>query len=122
MHFPVVVLPPEEFARWLAHQARPAAASPDPRFAQGAELFLMNGCGACHTVRGTVADGVVGPDLTHVGSRLTLGAGMLSNDADAFVRWMAQTEHLKPNVLMPEFGMLLPDDLRALAAYLEGLQ
>jgi cytochrome c oxidase subunit 2 len=89
---------------------------------RGRELFLANGCGACHTVRGTPADGVVGPDLTHVGSRLSLGAGILRNEPDAFRRWIASPEHVKPGVLMPAFGMLPPGELRALAAYLEELK
>jgi cytochrome c oxidase subunit II len=85
-------------------------------------LFLANGCGACHTVRGTAADGVVGPDLTHVGSRVSLGAGVLSNERDDFRRWIAETEDVKPHSPMPAFGMLPPDELDALAAYLDALQ
>jgi cytochrome c553 len=42
---------------------------------EGRELFFLNGCAACHAIRGTEARGKIGPDLTHVGSRLTLGAG-----------------------------------------------
>jgi cytochrome c oxidase subunit 2 len=64
----------------------------------------------------------VGPDLTHVGSRLSLGAATLSNDPEAFQRWIANTDHVKPGVHMPAFGMLPPEDLRALAAYLDALQ
>ena len=66
--------------------------------------------------------GVVGPDLTHVGSRLSLGAGILPNDPEAFLRWIAHTADVKPGVHMPAFGMLPPEDVRAMAAYLEGLQ
>ncbi|HXH82580.1 MAG TPA: cytochrome c, partial [Candidatus Tectomicrobia bacterium] len=93
-----------------------------PLAARGQEVFLANGCGACHTVRGTPADGVVGPDLTHVGSRLSVGAGTLPNNAETLLRWIARTEHVKPGVHMPAFGMLPKDDLHALARYLEGLQ
>jgi cytochrome c oxidase subunit II len=64
----------------------------------------------------------VGPDLTHVGSRLSLGAGILGNEPAAFVRWISRTEQVKPGVHMPAFGMLPPDDVRALAAYLDFLQ
>ncbi|MBA3311660.1 MAG: cytochrome B, partial [Planctomycetaceae bacterium] len=74
-----------------------------------------------HTVRGTTANGVIGPDLTHVGSRVSLGAATLPNDRAALVRWISQTHAVKPQVHMPHFGMLPPDDLEALAAYLEGL-
>lgn len=122
MAFDVVVLEKEDFARWLAHQAGPAQGSAEPHAVHGQDLFLANGCGACHTIRGTVADGVVGPDLTHVGSRLSLGAGLLPNELDAFVRWIAHTEEVKPGVHMPAFGMLPAEDLQALAVYLDGLQ
>jgi cytochrome c oxidase subunit 2 len=118
----VVVLEPADFAAWLARQQEPARPPVLPLAARGQELFLANGCGACHTVRGTPADGVVGPDLTHVGSRLSLGAGILPNDPEAFRRWIAHTEGVKPEVLMPAFGMLPPEDLQALAAYLDGLE
>ncbi|HEX2256151.1 MAG TPA: cytochrome C oxidase subunit II, partial [Afifellaceae bacterium] len=73
-------------------------------------------------IRGTPARGRIGPDLTHVGSRETLGAGILPNDADAFARWVAETHRLKPEVKMPAFGMLPEEDLAAIARYLENLQ
>ena len=122
MGFWVVVEEAQDFERWLARQAEPAASPRSPAAARGAELLLENGCGACHTVRGTDADGVVGPDLTHVGGRLGVGASLLANDAAGFGRWLAETDRLKPHVHMPAFGMLPPADLRALGAYLESLQ
>jgi len=122
MSFSVVVLAREEFARWLAQQAELGAAPADPDAARGQALFLANGCGACHAIRGTAARGVVGPDLTHVGGRLSLGAGILGNEPTAFVRWIARTEQVKPGVHMPAFGMLPREDLRALAVYLDSLQ
>jgi cytochrome c oxidase subunit 2 len=122
MNFYVVVLEKAEFTAWLEHQQAPAQPPGQPLAVRGQELFLANGCGACHRVRGTSADGVVGPELTHVGSRLSLGAGILANESDAFIRWIAHTEDLKPGVHMPAFGMLPPEDLQALAAYLDGLQ
>jgi cytochrome c oxidase subunit II len=73
-------------------------------------------------VRGTAADGVIGPDLTHVGSRLSLGAGILPNDAEALRRWIAGSERIKPGSHMPNFDMLPDEELRALAAYLAGLR
>lgn len=122
MNFYARVLPQEAFEAWLAHQMEPARPPRGALEARGAALFLANGCGACHTVRGTDADGTVGPDLTHVGSRYSLGAGILENDVDSFARWIARTEHLKPGVNMPTFHMLEDGDLLAIAAYLEGLE
>jgi cytochrome c oxidase subunit 2 len=122
MAFRVVVLSKQEFARWLDHQSQPAVAPAEPLSLRGQELFLANGCGACHTIRGTPADGVVGPDLTHVGSRLSLAADTLPNERDKLVRWIGRTKHEKPGVHMPDFNMLIQQDLEALAAYLDGLE
>ena len=122
MAFRAVVLAPPDFDDWLARQAQPAAAPPNALAASGAAAFLANGCGACHTVRGTPAQGGVGPDLTHVGGRLSLGAGTLPNDAQAFLRFVSVTDEVKPGVHMPAFGMLPAAELEAIAAYLEALQ
>lgn len=122
MSFHVVVQERADFRKWLAHQAAPALPPATPLTAQGLALFISNGCGSCHSIRGTAADGVVGPDLTHVGSRLSIAAGLLPNEQDAFRRWIAHTDSLKPGALMPAFGMLPRDDLRSIAAYLESLK
>ena len=122
MSFYIVVHGKDDFARWLAHQQAPALGPSSPVAARGRELFLANGCGACHTIRGTPAKGLLGPDLTHVGGRVSLGAGALPNDAAALRRWIARTEHVKPGVFMPAFGMLPHEELQAMAIYLEGLK
>jgi cytochrome c oxidase subunit 2 len=122
MAFYAVVVEPNAFDAWLQQQAEPAVGPADPTAARGEALFLETGCGACHTVRGIAAAGVVGPDLTHVGSRVSLGAGIMPNDAAAFARWITETETVKPGVHMPAFGMLPDEDVRALAAHLDGLQ
>ncbi len=122
MTFHVVVQEKEDFTRWLESQSTAARSPTEPLAARGRELFLANGCGACHAVRGTPADGMVGPDLTHVGSRLSLGAGILRNEPGDFRRWIASPEHVKPGALMPAFGMLPPGELQAMAAYLEELK
>lgn len=122
MAFYTEVMERPAFDRWLQHQASPAAAPAGPEAARGRDLFFTMGCHACHTIRGTPADGVIGPDLTHVGGRLSLGAGILPTDQAAFVRWIARTTDVKPGVHMPAFGMLPDAELHALAAYLMGLK
>lgn len=122
MNFQAVVMQPQDFARWLQQQAKPAAPPDNPMAKRGQQAFLSNGCGACHSIRGTGAKGVIGPDLTHVGSRMGIGADVLRNDADAFAHWIRHTDQLKPDVKMPSFGMLPPEELAELAAYLEGLK
>lgn len=122
MAFDVVVMPRDEFDAWLEHQRQDAVEPTGSMARQGRELFFSHGCGACHTIRGSEADGVIGPDLTHVGSRQSLGAGTLDNDIAAFRRWIAHTSQAKPSVNMPDFDMLSDDELSALAGYLEGLK
>jgi cytochrome c oxidase subunit II len=118
MGFAVVAHPPEQFERWRA--ARLAA--PRPVGGQGAELFQTSGCAACHTVRGTEANGIAGPDLSHVGSRRTLGAGILPNNRGTLAGWIADSQTLKPGNRMPNYKQLPPDDLNALAEYMESLK
>ena len=122
MAIDVVVLEKKEFVAWLARQSQIAISPVEPIQRQGHEIFLASGCGACHSIRGTKADGVVGPDLTHVGGRLSLGAGILPNDTESLIRWITHTESVKPGVHMPHFGMLQEEEFRALAAYLESLK
>lgn len=122
MKFMVMVTDPVEFEHWLERQAKHAEPAVEPLARQGQQAFLMNGCGACHTIRGTDADGKVGPDLTHVGGRLSLGAAVLPNNPEAFVQWIGHTDQVKPDVKMPAFGMLTPEELTAIAAYLSGLK
>jgi cytochrome c oxidase subunit 2 len=122
MGFRVVVSEREEFDAWLAAQARPAREPTGPAARAGAQVFLATGCGACHTVRGTPADGRIGPDLTHVASRRTLAAGVLPTDRAAFLRWIARPDALKPGAHMPPFEMLPDDELAALAAWLAELE
>lgn len=122
MAFYVEVMEKAAFERWLDHQASPAVQTAGGEASRGSELFLGNGCGACHTVRGTPAAGQIGPDLTHVGGRLSVGAGILRNEPEKLREWLASTGHLKPGVHMPAFGMLPDADLAALAAYLHGLK
>jgi cytochrome c oxidase subunit 2 len=122
MAFLVVVTEPSEFEAWLEAQAQPAQASQDALAARGQTAFVANGCTACHTIRGTSVAGQIGPDLTHVGSRLRIGAGTLPNEPDALVRWIGQTDRIKPGVHMPAFRALAADDLSALAAYLDSLR
>lgn len=122
MSFYVEVMEAEDFARWLQQQAAPAEPPSEAVARRGEELFFATGCSACHTIRGTPATGTIGPDLTHVGSRLSLAGGVLPNEPAAFARWIARPRQVKPGVHMPAFGMLPAHELQALAAHLKGLR
>jgi cytochrome c oxidase subunit 2 len=118
----VVALEPAAFEAWRAAQAKPAPELDLPLLARGRELFRTGGCGSCHVVRGTEANGHFGPDLTHVGSRRTIGAGQFPNNIGTLAGWIANTQHIKPGVRMPSYGSFTGEDLRALAGYLESLK
>jgi cytochrome c oxidase subunit 2 len=60
-----------------------------------------------------------GPDLTHVGSRRTLGAGILPNNRGTMVGWIGNSQAIKPGNRMPPYTALSGQDLQAIAAYLE---
>ena len=117
-----VTLPPTAFGDWRARQQGSALAPSAPDAVAGQDIFRSAGCGACHSVRGTEAIGVIGPDLTRIGSRQTLGAGLSVNTRAAMAAWIAGSQHLKPGNKMPSFDFLDAAQLNALAAYLEGLK
>lgn len=122
MAFTVTVMEPAGFEQWLQRQRQPAAL-PDTSLARrGQQHFLQQGCGACHRIAGTPAEGRVGPDLTHLAARPTLGAGTLENNRDNLKRWMGHTDAVKPGVLMPSYAMLGEERLAAIATYLAGLR
>lgn len=118
----VVAMPPTEFDSWLARQAEPAPTSENALLRRGQEVFIEAGCGACHTVRGTPAKGRLGPDLTHVGGRLSIGAGLLPANIGAIQGWIADAQNHKPGNLMPSFNRLSGPDLNAVGAWLASLQ
>lgn len=119
----VVALPPPEFDAWLANQALAARAPANELQARGRQAFVDLQCIACHRVRG-VAEAPIGsgPDLTHVASRLALGAGTLPMRPGAIADWIAQVQQHKPGAQMPSYGQLDGATLQALAAWLEHLQ
>lgn len=122
MAFYVVATTQAEHEAWLAQQMGNAPEPTTPFLAQGRDLFLAAGCGSCHTVRGTPANGVLGPDLTRVGSRLSIGAGTWPVNVGTLAGWTSSAQHLKPGNLMPSFGNLQGEQLRAIAAYMESLK
>jgi cytochrome c oxidase subunit 2 len=118
MGFVVVAHPAESFARWRAERLRAATPPADPLAARGEVLFGQAGCGACHRIAGTPANGLAGPDLTYVGARRSIGAGILANNQGTLAGWVSDSQAIKPGNRMPPFKMLSGEDLRAVAAYL----
>ena len=119
MRLRVVAQSPAEFEAWIGRLKMPPV-RPAGDAAKGLQAFLAGGCVACHTIQG-VSPGVVGPDLTHVGSRKTLAAGLLPNTPQQVARWLANPPAVKPGVLMPKLP-LTEEQIAALVAYLGSLR
>ena len=119
MGFVVVAHAPEDFARWRQARLAPPAPPATQLAQRGAALFASSGCAACHRIAGTDANGIAGPDLTYVGSRRTLGAGILPNNRGTMIGWIANAQAIKPGNRMPSYSVLSGDELQALAVYLE---
>jgi cytochrome c oxidase subunit 2 len=121
MIFYVVADRPATFQNWVSVERQDAATSTDSLAQQGERTLLSSACVGCHTVRGTEASGRVGPDLTHFGSRVSIGAGTLNNSPENLLAWITDSQVFKPGNLMPPMP-LSPDELEAIVAYLEGLK
>lgn len=116
----VYVQPRDQFDQWVKEQQQPAAVDPPPAAMAGRQVFESTACINCHTIRGTVANGRFGPDLTHLMSRGTLGSGVLQNSPPSLEAWIANPDAFKPDCLMPAMN-LSGDQLDQLTAYLATL-
>lgn len=118
----LVAMEPADFEAWLDAQARDAPAPATSLQERGRAAFMAHRCNACHTVRGVSEEAQLGPDLTHVASRVALGAGTLPNNVDAMAQWVAHTQELKPGARMPSYQRLDAETLQAIAAWLGSLE
>jgi cytochrome c oxidase subunit 2 len=117
----VIADPGPVFRRWLDNMAKPARAPSKPSEERGRGVFLDEGCAECHRIRGTAANGDVGPDLTHLATRQELAAGTLANDYVHLAGWVADPQRFKPGNRMPEVPMS-GDDFNSLIDYLQSLK
>ena len=123
MRLRVIVDSDSGFGRWATVQlAGPAAPAPGTLAERGRAVFARSACIGCHTIQG-VSPGVIGPNLTHVGSRTTIASGLFPNDSAHLARWIADAPSLKPGSLMTRMQPPLTDaDIAALGAYLQSLK
>jgi cytochrome c oxidase subunit 2 len=120
MHLFLTVHPPSDFAAWIASQQQPPAA-PTDSLAQNGQQVFQRACAECHAVRGAATAGRSGPDLTHVASRSTLGAGLHENTRANLEGWVSDPQAMKRGNKMPR-PELSAADTRAVLAYLELLK
>jgi cytochrome c oxidase subunit 2 len=137
MGFVLHVQSPEAFDAWVAAQrvgsplvnrgqvdtARmpPRDPAADSLEKAGQAVFTAGGCIGCHAMVGTALAGVVnakGPNLSHVGSRSTIVAGMLENTPENLARWLSNPDSVKPGVLMILPRRLTSQEISTLVAYL----
>lgn len=121
MRMNVIAMAPADYEAWAQRSAQPAEPVTDIAKA-GAEAFVANGCAGCHTVDGNpTAVGVIGPNLSHFGSRTTLAAGILQNTPENLAAWIQDPQAIKPGNFMTN-QHVKPTDVDALVAYLHSLK
>jgi cytochrome c oxidase subunit 2 len=119
MAFFVTADSPADFNAWRDGQLALPSAATNPEVAQGSALFAAR-CASCHTVSGTPAGGIVGPELSHLASRQSLAAGTIPNDTEHLSAWIADPQSIKPGVLMPKVPMTAAERAQVVA-YLQSL-
>ena len=117
----VIAEPRDQFDAWMARQLQPAPPPSTPDAQRGQRVFLNNACVLCHSIQGTAAAGQVGPDLTHLASRLAIAAGTLPNNKGNLAGWISDPQGIKPGNHMAVVP-IAPEDMQPLVDYLETLQ
>jgi cytochrome c oxidase subunit 2 len=111
--------PQDEFNRWAANQQKNAV--DDAQVTAARDVFGGLACANCHNIKGTPAIGKYGPDLTHLMSRQTLGAGVLTNTKENLRTWVNNPQDPKPGCFMPSLK-LTTTELDQVVTYLQTLQ
>lgn len=132
MRFRVIVESREDFDAWLESERRDAIEPTDPLALEGKAIFEgpQAQCWSCHTIKGTRSQGKIGPDLTHVGRRTHIAAGVRENTQDNLREWISDPNAIKPGNIMSVQGQVYNDptlklsdaQISALVRYLQGLQ
>lgn len=118
----VVAQEPDEYRAWLQQQRQPAAEPMSQNAMAGQGVFLNGPCSLCHQIRGTVAGGNVGPDLTHIGGRQYIAGNSFPNNDAYLESWVTHAQSLKPEAQMPDLAQFSGEQLRDLVAYLRQLR
>jgi len=121
MRFRVFAEAPADFASWAEGQLSPAASPSDSLAAHGQDLFVNGACAGCHSIKGTAAQGMVGPNLTHLASRTTFAGGIFDLNENNLKAWLTNPPERKPGSKMPNLH-LKQDDIEALVSFLQTLK
>ena len=120
MRLRLVALSPENYQTWLVAAQKPAETPQAELAVTGSQLFISKGCINCHAVQGVNTYNRTGPDLSHIGSRTSIAAGMLPNTRENMIEWLRYTDTVKPGVAMPNLG-LSQEEAESLTAYMQTL-
>jgi cytochrome c oxidase subunit 2 len=121
MRMNVIAMTPNDFQTWVARTSAPATVPADVAEV-GPETFTASGCPACHTIDGVEgASGVIGPNLSHFGSRTTMAAGIMQNTPENLTAWISDPQAIKPGNVMPNLH-IRPRDVEVLVSYLQSLK
>jgi cytochrome c oxidase subunit II len=121
MGFLVIAQSQDDYNGWAAHARSPAVAVTDPVALRGERVFESAPCVICHTIDGTNAHGLIGPNLTHFGSRHTIAARTLPNTLGNLAGWISDPQGIKPGTRMASVA-IDPGDMQPLLTYLESLK
>ncbi len=124
MRMKLMVETPEAFQSWVGQQKAPPVEPDTTTLAgQGRAMFAQSACIGCHTIEG-VSAGIIGPNLTHVGSRTSLAGAVFANNSENMAKWITDAPARKPGSLMPNLeGLgLTAEQVPALVAYLQSLK
>lgn len=132
MRFEVVVQPGDQFTTWLQGQAQPPVQPTTAAQQAGAKAFAGSGCATCHQIGSAKPPGfpsngniIIGPNLSHVGSRGVLAGDIMANTPQDMAHWLQAPDTMKPGNLMTTFihnGQLSQQQVQDLTAYLESLK
>ena len=120
MRFKVFAEPPEVFDQWVAAQMSRPVTPTEGLAEEGLRVFTSRGCNGCHTIEG-VSQGTIGPNLSHVGSRTSIAAVLMTSSDENLAAWLRDPPALKPGSFMPNLGLTEPQ-IDALVAYLQVLK
>lgn len=123
MRFRIFVDSATDYETWARKEAS-ARSLPSGAATAGEAAFLKAPCTVCHTIQGTTAVGKIGPNLTHVGGRTTLAAGIMPDTPENMTKWIRNPLDFKPGSKMPAHPAALVNDqdLQAIVAYLQSLK
>jgi cytochrome c oxidase subunit 2 len=119
MAFDVIAMEPADFDAWRSRSPSP---SPMAARSKGRTLFDAQGCGGCHTIRGTSHVATIGPDLSRFGERKTLGAGIMPPTIENIAAFIRAPQDAKPGARMPAYPQISHADAHAIALYLKDLK